>query len=678
MKRSLIPILLVLALLCVSLPGLAEGATVKFDKSANVVFEGEQLQTVLQRTGDAAEGEVTYQSSAPKVATVDANGIVTGLIKGETTITATVKTAKQTLKAKLNVTVARKATGVEVNTAKLPVFDPSDPAVAGLLKARADEAENALPVLLLPLKKTYELQASVLPKDATNRKILLTSDDDQVVRISEKQITGKTAGECILTVANQLTPEACQQYRILVFRPVSRIALTPSERSVAVGGQITVSADVTPADAAVKDVAWKSDSEGILTVDENGVVTGIKRGEARVVATAKDGSGVRANISVKVVQTAKEIQLSKNVLTVDVGKSAMLKATVLPANTDNKNVVWSSSNERIATVTTDGRVKGVSLGECQIICASKTDGSVTAAANIIVQQPVQKIVLDKELRIYIGDTAQLTWRIQPENATNKVLSFTSSAKKIVEVDQNGVITGLKRGEVYITCASTDGSERRARIKVVVMEHVTGVHMLRKTAYVSLGETAQAGAQLEPKTADNKNMTWVSMNPSIATASGSKTKVSIKGVANGETIIVGTTEDGGFQTSIDVKIGDWDRALQLTDARVRGADAYLTVKNRSSLNITSITAEVSVFDADGEPVPANRKDGSNTFHMVYNRALKPGGSTSEKYWKSNDFMLPDSPTTSTYVVKVTKYQIDKDWIKVIRKKYQPTKKCPVHV
>ena len=87
MKR--IPaLLLVLVLLLLSIPASAEGNTMKFDKTINMVFEGETLQTVLIREGDPAEGELTFESSNQKIATVDDQGVVTGLSKGQTTITA--------------------------------------------------------------------------------------------------------------------------------------------------------------------------------------------------------------------------------------------------------------------------------------------------------------------------------------------------------------------------------------------------------------------------------------------------------------------------------------------------------------------------------------------------------------------------------------------------------------
>ena len=112
--------------------------------------------------------------------------------------------------------------------------------------------------------------------------------------------------------------------------------------------------------------------------------------------------------------------------------------------------------------------------------------------------------------------------------------------------------------------------------------------------------------------------------------------------------------------------------------MKGADAVLKVKNVSDLTITSIKVEVSVFDNEGKPVPCNSKDDSNTYVMTYKKTLEPGDTTKEKDWKTVNFKLPDSPTVHEYVVKITEFEIDHDWIKVIRKNNQPTQKCPVHL
>ena len=674
--RKVLIALLIAMLLCCSLPALAAGNTLMFDKSINVVFEGETLQTVLNREGDAAEGEVTYESLNTRIATVDGNGVVTGVAKGRTTINAVLKTEKKTYKTQLSLTVARKATSVEVETSRLPLYDAADEKLAGVLAARENAEENALPVLTIPVKKSYNLQISVLPRDATNRRVTLTSGNEEVLRVRGTSMTGLQPGEAVLTVANELSPEVRTRFRVLVVQPVTRIAVTAPAQSVAVGGQMQRPAEVQPADAPLPQITWTSMNEEVATVDANGVVTGLKRGNVRLVAAAGDGSATRANLNLKVTQSAQEITLDHPELTVNVGRSAMLWATVLPKDTNDKSVVWSSSDETIAKVSNQGRVTAVSVGECEIICASREAGQVTARAVVHVQQPVTKVTLDKAPDIYTGETAQLTWSVEPAEATNQAVEFSSSRPDIVTVSAEGVITGVKQGEAYITMNSTDGTNRRSRIRVKILQHVEGVSMKRKTAYVDVRESSSTVAVLSPENASNKNMTWESADPDIATVKGDKTRVWITGRSKGETVVTGTTEDGGFQTSIAVKIGDWDHALELRNFNWDPKGNFsVEVRNLSELHITRVTCEIYFYDAmadseTAQPLAVNTKDGSNMVKAVWKKSLDYKEKTGKAAWQMINYKAPADMSTTRGIVRILSYEIDNDWIKTIREKNRP--------
>lgn len=568
---------------------------------------------------------------------------------------------------------------LELNTAKLQVYAANSPKLEGLKIAE----DNTLPVIVLSARKSVQLQVNVTPKTVKNKKVTLTSDNEAIVRVKGNSVTGQKPGQAVLTIASAQDPSVKIQYRIVVIQPITRITLTAPAKSVGIGGTMQLKPAYTPADASRKEVTWTSANPQIATVDQNGVVTGLKRGNARITATAADGSNIRANISVQVTQSAQKITLDKSSLTIDVGRNAMLKATVLPQDTNNKKVVWSSSNAKIATVNKQGRVNGVSLGDCEIICASEEVGTVLAKAVVHVQQPVKKVAFGPAPAVYNNETAQLIWTIDPANASNPKLSFASSNERILTVDQNGAVTGVMGGEATVTATTTDGSRRQAKVKVKVLQHLTGVHMLRKTAYIDFGTTSTAGAVLEPEKAKNvnPNMTWESADPSIASVrqnAKAANKVDITGVAYGMTEIYGTTEDGGFRTALTVRVGDWENSLKITNAHVEGADAFLTLKNVGTVNITSITAEVTVYDIDGKVVPSNRRDPSKPFKLVYTKTLEPGASTRENGWKTVDFMLPDSLTVSDYEIRVTQFEIEHDWVKVLPRKKQPSKKCPVHI
>ena len=571
---------------------------------------------------------------------------------------------------------------LEVNADKLPVYAADDPYTAGFRAGGETTEENTLPVLLLPLKKSLQLKTDVKPGTVKNKKVILTAGDSEVVQVRGNAVTGLKTGETILTIASEQDPSVTVRYLAVVYRPVNRITLNAPEKQIAVGKTIRLTAGAAPEDATFQQIEWASADEGTATVDTNGNVTGVKRGTARITASAKDGSKIRASISIRIVQNAEEIILDRQEVTVDAGSTTVLKATVLPKDTNDKNVIWSSSNEKIARVNAQGRVTGVAQGECEITCTSKTEGTVWAKTAVHVLQPVKKVAFGTAPTVYVNETGKLTWTVEPADASNKTLRFSSGNEKILTVSEDGTVTGIRAGETYVSARTTDGSNRQARIKVKVYQHVTGVHMKRKTAYIDLKATSSAGAVLEPAGATNHNMTWESADEYIASVRPIRNqgnRVNITGVRTGETVVTGTTEDGGFRTSIAVRVGDWEKSIKLKDAYVQGDKARLTVRNAGELKITSITAEISVYDIDGNPVPCNKKDKkSNTFQMVYKKTLEPGDTTKEKDWKTVNYKLPDSTTVAEYVVKITEFEIDHDWIKVIREKNQPTKKCPVHL
>ena len=572
---------------------------------------------------------------------------------------------------------------LELNGAKLPVYTADDPYLNGLVSEG-----GTLPVIVLSVKKALQLPVAVMPKTVKNRKVELSVDNEEVVRVKGNYITGLKTGETVLTIASAQDPSVTLQYRIVVIQPLTRIALAAPAKNVAIGGTIALSASFLPDEATRKQVTWSSADERIATVDENGVVTGVKRGTARITATAADGSNIRAGISLQVTQSAEEITLDKPELTVDVGRTAVLKATVLPKDTNNKKVVWSSSDESVARVNAQGRITGVAVGNCEIVCTSAEIGTVQAKATVHVQQPVKKVTFGNAPAVYNGETAQLSWTVEPADATNPKLTFKSSNENILTVDENGVVTGVQGGEAIVTAVTTDGSNRQAKVKVKVMQHLTGVHMLRRTAYIDLGQVSTTGAVLEPEKAKNvnPNMTWESGDTSVATVkpnAKSPNRVEITGVSRGETYVTGTTEDGGYQASILVKVGDWENTLKWKEGKfdARG-NLEFVITNAGELNITKLTIEIEFYGFDGKPVKGlNTRDGSNIVKAVYSGRLDPGKTTVRDAWKMVDFNkeLANTEGFAAIVVRISEFEIDRDWIKLVRKnnrqmkiKYDPHK------
>lgn len=250
--------------------------------------------------------------------------------------------------------------------------------------------------------------------------------------------------------------------------------------------------------------------------------------------------------------TVSGVALNKKVATVNVGKKVTVKATVTPANADNKTLAWTSSNTKIATVS-NGVVKGVKAGRV-IITAKTIDGSnISAKCTVTVKQPVTRISLSKKATMYTGKKLTLKAKVNPANASNKALTWKSSNTKIAKVASNGVVTGVKAGTVKITATAKDGSRKSATCTVTVRQSVSKI-TLSKTNVVlpKKGSSYKVRVTVAPKNAYNKNVAVKSAKTKVAKVSASTVKsgktVKITAVKKGKTKVVFTAKDGSKKSA----------------------------------------------------------------------------------------------------------------------------------
>ncbi len=665
MKKAVSALLIVtlLALLC-ALPALAETDRFAFDRSVTALFEGETLQTSLIREGRATEGEVSYVSSSKNVATVDESGLVTGLQKGRTTITATLRTEKRSFRATITLEVRRRVERIEVNESRLSVHQAQDETIAGLLTE-----ETELPVLTLPLGRgDVTLKVTCEPRDASDRRVTVTSSDPEVVRVQGTRLTPKKLGECDLTIASVQDPEVIRQYRVLVTQPITRLTISAASKKVFAGDTLPLTVSYTPENASVKAVTWSSSNEKAAVVDAQGVVTGVARGNAIIRATAADGSGRSATYQLTVQQRPESITLSPEDVTVNVGSTRKLKATVLPATANDKQVVWSSSDERIARVNKTGLITPVGPGECVVTCQSAAVPEVSAQVKVTVKQLVTRVRFTEDVvDVRVGERVQVFWRTEPGNATDNSVTLSSGNTGIATVDDSGVIYGVKRGSCYVTAKAADGSGRQGRVKVNVLQPVTGVHMKNDTLRLGVDETVTATAVLEPSDASNTRMTWTSADATIATVKGNRNRPKITGEAWGETTITGVTEDGGFTTTLNVKVGNYDRAVVITDLYLSDSKVKIVAKNQSNMVITRFNFEIWMYDYLNNPLPCNSVDGGNRFSGSYSRTLYPGESTEHGKFTFYDFQQPEG--VGRVIMRLTGYRTDDGYSRDIREDRQ---------
>lgn len=217
-----------------------------------------------------------------------------------------------------------------------------------------------------------------------------------------------------------------------------------------------------------------------LTV-ENGQTLDIPSGASLTIGNdatlTVDGGELKGNVPQNgVVYKVTEVKLDKTSLTLDVGESDTLTATITPSNATDQNVTWSSDNESVATVDQNGRVTAVAPGTATITVTTE-DGNKTATCAVTVTAatvPVTGVTLNKtSTSLYVGDTETLTPTITPDNATNKNVTWSSDDTSVATVDASGLVTAVARGTAVITATAADGSGANASCTVTVSRYSSG-------------------------------------------------------------------------------------------------------------------------------------------------------------------------------------------------------------
>ena len=429
-------------------------ASITLNITEKTLEEGETVNlTASVLPANASNKSLAWTSSDENVATVDANGLVTAVKEGTATITAKANdgsnvSAKCTIKVKAPVVLVE---GITLNATEQTLTEG----------------------------ETFALTASVTPENATNKSLAWTSSDENVATVDANGLVSAVKeGTATITVkatdGSNVSTKCTIKVKAAVVL-VEGITLNATEQTLTVGETFALTASVLPENATNKSLAWTSSDENVATVDANGLVTAVKEGTATITAKANDGSNASASCTITVKATVvlvEGITLNATEQTLTVGETFALTASVAPENATNKSLAWTSSDENVATVDANGLVTAVKEGTATITAKANDGSNVSAQCTINVSDSfifVSKISLEKmQVTLNIGETATLNVTIEPANATNKEIAWKSSNPSIATVE-NGVVTAISAGTIYVSASSTDGSNQSDVCIVTVNE-----------------------------------------------------------------------------------------------------------------------------------------------------------------------------------------------------------------
>ena len=262
------------------------------------------------------------------------------------------------------------------------------------------------------------------------------------------------------------------------------LSFTDESIAIKTNEDLQLNAVITPDDATFKNLIWTSSNPEIATVSGTGVVHGVVPGETIITAMAVDGTNLKASCKVTVERVrAESITLNHEIVQLQPYESIVLDYTILPYNTTDKSVTWTSSDPSVVTlkVNNDGSATVLMLKKGTVtITAVTNDGSNLSASCIVSDEVKAKSITLSQTEALLApdESISLSYSILPENTTNKSVTWTSSDPSVanfnVNNDGSATVMKLKEGTAIITVTTNDGSKLSASCVISNAAGVEGI------------------------------------------------------------------------------------------------------------------------------------------------------------------------------------------------------------
>ena len=531
--------------------------------------DGKDCVTILPY--DEARAIASFQAKAPGTAYINVTSPQTG--------TETIK-----------ITVKQPSTGIAITPKKLTVMTGT----------------------------VAQLEAKLMPANSTDT-ISWRSYNAGVASVDENgQVKGVKAGTTFIEARayNGKTAGALEVVEVTVLDGLKSISQDAARKTVQVDDSIILAPVFNPTTAYNKEMKWSVADSGIVRVEASGVsnakVTGVKVGTTMVTGTSAEG-GLSLSYLIDVVARPKanntKVSLTPDSKFLKVGKSFYITASV--SGTSNKKVKWSTSNKKVASVSSGGKVKGRKIGTAYIKATARDGSGAYARCKVRVVRKVTKIKLNKYTgRVLIGNTMKLKATIKPKNATIRSVSWSSSNKAVATVSNKGRVLGVGEGIVKIKAKAKDGSGKSATCIVRVSEPVeaTGISVANNQITVAKGKIAQSGITLNPANSTT-GIKYHSDNPAVATVNKYG---KIKTKRAGEATIYGKTPTGLYGYC-DVLVVDMKRKA----VTLRQYDTEQLAVNEISSGVTWYSKDINIATVSENGLVTGRKKGTTIVYAVVN-------------------------------------------------------------
>ena len=492
---------------------------IRFEKSSLNLEKGSNdsgLKVITDPVSDLDNSAFEWSSTDNNVVTVDQSGAITAVGPG----TAAVEAKLGELKASYNVTVTAHLKGIRFN-------------VTDLVLNVGDTSQD--------LALIYD------PEDTTDDKTITWSSSDKTIATVDQtgSIKALKGGETKITAKVGSLEAVCQVI-------VETVGFHLTEKSVEIkkgetfkGLKVVYDSGVGPENYPI---TWKSSDSWTVSVDAEGNLTGRDKGTAYITATGPDGQQAECKVTVYIPYTSLTINGPGSYESLYTDKTYEINYNYSPYNA-NQKVVWSVSDEKIATIDEKGVLSPHEPGKVTVT-VSTPDGTVSGSREYTVVKGVTGISLNKtEVTMKSGETVQLEATVEPTDATDSSYYWSTSYWRVAEVSDTGLVTAGENGTAVITVRTNDRG-MTAECTITVRNPVEGFDFGCESMSLSAGGTAQLSLNWHPYNATNKNLTWQNTNNRIASVDENGRITALKA---GTATISATTEDGGYVAKVTVTV-----------------------------------------------------------------------------------------------------------------------------
>lgn len=318
--------------------------------------------------------------------------------------------------------------------------------------------------------ESLPLTYSLLPENATNRKLSFVSSNTSVATVKDGKVTGVSNGTARVIAQTTSGAKHRRTFLVKVTTPVTSVTMARTKITMNAGNTMKLAGFVNPYQASIQNLTYSTSKASVATVTSKGVVTAKKAGTALITLTSTDGRK-QAECIITVLPKATKVTLrvpkagNQSRIYMKKGSSRTLKATVSPTKAQQA-ILWKSSNKNV-TVTSKGVIKAKRVGMA-IITASNRDETQLKTITVVVTKKAKRAkkiqFAAKSYQVSVGKTVKLKTVVTPKETTNTI-KYTSLNKAVAKVDSYGTVTGVKTGTAKIQVKTSSGKTATCTVKV---------------------------------------------------------------------------------------------------------------------------------------------------------------------------------------------------------------------